>query len=300
MAVLALWPTALEVMRALRDHYGPAMDQTAVQCGLPIPECHSWLLPAIIFEPENVTVEKLRVRAAYSSPLLIEQRLEQAVDQGFMIQVENNEYHLTELGEVAAKSVLSTGYAKLMELKPLPLEQLEHLACLLKELVKSCLESPEPPGKWCIRYSRKLDLGHNAQVMVRIDQYLSDLAAYRDDSHLAAWQSFMNQGYAWEAFTFLCNAESMNLDELCQKLKHRGYSRSDYQKALEELIKPGWVEYSPGGYMATKQGLQIRRIAEERTDQYFYDAWSILNETQIGELQTMLVSLRDHLLIHDG
>jgi hypothetical protein len=95
-------------------------------------------------------------------------------------------YRLSESGKRGAECVLDAAYKKMAMLQPLPSAELERLAGLLRRLVMSCLEAPEPPGKWCITHSRKTDPGDQASGLVRVDQFLSDLAAYRDDAHLAA------------------------------------------------------------------------------------------------------------------
>jgi DNA-binding MarR family transcriptional regulator len=180
-------------------------------------------------------------------------------------------------------------------LQPMPSTDLERLASLLHRLVKSCLTTPEPPGKWCIIHSRRNDPGDNASVVVQIDQYLSDLAAYRDDVHLAAWQSHSVEGHIWEALTYLWRGEATTLEGLYQKLERRGYSQEEYKQALEGLIRRGWVKDEAGKYRVTPLGQEVRQAVEEVTDRYFYGAWTCLSLKEIEELQTLLIHMRDGL-----
>jgi len=204
-------------------------------------------------------------------------------------------YSLTELGRWAAERLIEAGYAQMATLQPLPEEALEHLADLLMRLVQSCLAAPEPPEKECLRLSRRMDPGAEACGVIRIDQYLSDLAAYRDDAHLAAWRPHAVEGPAWEAFTYLWRGEAATLDDLCQKLKHRGFTREDYQCALAALLERGWVAESAGAYRVTEVGNEIRQAAEETTDRYFYAPWACLSAEEVADLQSALVRFRDAL-----
>jgi len=296
MNTIALWPTALEALEALGTHYSPAMDQAAAELGLSEWN-NGWLLPALWFEPEPISATRLRMRSPYTSARLYDERLAKAARQGFLTPVAeaDNEYRLTELGRQAAEHVIGAMYAKLAALQPLSSTELERLASLLHRLVMSCLTAPEPPRKWFILHSRRTDPGDNAKVVVRIDRYGSDLAAYRDDAHLAAWQSHNIEGHIWEAFTYLWRGEATTLDEFFQKLERRGYTRDEYQQALEDLIRRGWAKEEAGKYQVTASGQEIRRAAEETTDRYFYAPWSCLSQEETEDLRTLLIHLHDSL-----
>jgi hypothetical protein len=296
MNTIALWPTALETVQALGTHYDPAMDQAAAESGL----CewwNGWLLPALMFEPEPISATRLRVRSPYTSARLCNERLAKAARQGFLSSVAEaeNEYRLTELGRQAAEHVIGAAHAKMAALQPMSSNDLERLASLLHRLVTSCLTTPEPPGKWCILHSRRTDPGDNASVVARIDQYLSDLAAYRDEAHLAAWQSHNIEGHTWEALTYLWRGDATTLNGLYQELERRGYSRDEYRQALEDLMERCWVSEEAGKYQVTVLGREIRQAAEETTEQYFHAPWSCLSQGETKELRTLLTLLRDGL-----
>jgi DNA-binding MarR family transcriptional regulator len=295
MNTAGLWPIALEALQALGRHYGPEMARAAAELNLP--EWYGWLLPALVLDPELVSAARLRLRSPYTSARWYNERLANAARQGLLALVAGtgNEYRLTESGKRAAERVIGAAYAKMATLQPLPPTELERLADLLLRLVKSCLTAPEPPGKWCIHLSRRTDPGDHAAVVIRIDQYLSDLSAYRDDAHLAAWQPYPIDGHAWEAFTLLWRGEASTLDDLCQRLGRRGYSRDEYRQALEDLIQRGWVAEEAGEYRVTPTGKEIRQTAEETTDRYFYAPWSCLSQEETEDLRTLLIRLRDAL-----
>ncbi|KPL82071.1 hypothetical protein SE15_13245 [Thermanaerothrix daxensis] len=295
MQAIRLWPTALEALRALGRQYTPEMNRVAAE--LRLPDWHGWLLEAWLFTPEPISAARLRLRSPYTSPQWYNERLAAAAGQGFLAEVPGTPqaYSLTELGRWAAERLVEAGYAQMTTLQPLPEEALEHLADLLMRLVRSCLAAPEPPEKECLRLSRRMDPGAEACGVIRIDQYLSDLAAYRDDAHLAAWRPHAVEGPAWEAFTYLWRGEAATLDDLCQKLKHRGFTREDYQCALAALLERGWVAESAGAYRVTEVGNEIRQAAEETTDRYFYAPWACLSAEEVADLQSALVRFRDAL-----
>jgi len=295
MNTVDLWSLALEANQALGKHYSSAMDQTAAE--LKLSEWYGWLLPALLIEPESISATRFRVRNPYTSARLYTERLAKAAKQGFLTPIAEtkNEYHLTELGRQAAERVFGAAYAKMTLLHPMPSNDLERLASLLQRLVKACLTTPEPPGKWCIIQSRRIDPGDDASVVVRIDQYLSDLAAFRDDAHLSAWQSYSIEGHIWEAFTYLWRGEATTLDGLFHKLERRGHSQDEYKRALENLIMRGWINEEAGEYRVTHLGQEVRQAVEEATDHYFYGPWSCLSQEETEEFQTLLMLLRDGL-----
>jgi hypothetical protein len=290
-----LWPLALQALQALGLYYGPAMDDAAAGFGLPSPEWYGWLLPALILEPEPISTAALSVRAAYTAPGIIDERLVTAAAQGFLTPVSETEYRLTEPARVVARGVIDAAYATMAALEPIPPDELERLAALLGRLVESSLAAPEPPGRWCITWSRRSDPGGATPLVQRIDQYLSDLGAYRDDAHLAAWQPLTVDGRAWETLTVIWRGDAATLDDLAQKLSRHGYSRAEYGEAVDDLVARRWLTEAAGAYRVTSAGHDVRQAAEDLTDDYFYAPWSCLDEDELAQLQDLLISFRDAL-----
>lgn len=291
-----MWPLALQALQALSSHYVPVIQQTAAQ--LKLPEwCTGILLPALSFDPEPVTAEKMRKRGAYTAESLYSQRLSEAARQELLQETEHGagEYRLTARGREAAESILQAANECMSRLQPLPEEELDQLAALLNRVVQACLKAPSPPGKWCIELACRVNTGISPHLLVRIDHYLSDLSAYRDDAHLAAWQPHGCSGQAWEAFTLLWRGEARTLDELFSKLERRGFSREEYRQALDDLIQRGWLQAEGEQYVLTPRGEQIRQAAEEQTDAYFHAPWDCLSENELEALGSLLTRLREKL-----
>jgi hypothetical protein len=191
--------------------------------------------------------------------------------------------------------LIETAYAAMAPLQPLPHADLERLAHLLQRLVEAAVAAPEPPGKWCLRMARHYDPGPDAAVMERLDQYLSDLAAYRDDSHLAAWRPYGVSGQAWEAFSLLWRGKVKTLDELCDKLARRGFDREEYAATLQHLVNREWIVRDGEEYTLTGRGRTLRETVEGMTDCYFYEPWRCLIEAEVDEFRDLLPRLRDAL-----
>ena len=167
-------------------------------------------------------------------------------------------------------------------------------ACMVRPQVEASHAAPEPPGKWSFRLSRRIDPGQATPVLVWIDQYLSDLNAYRDDAHLAAWRPYNISGATWEAFTRLWRG-ARTLDDVCEQLAFRGHARTAYAAALIELVVRGWLEADSDGYRVTAAGLAVRQEAEAATDRYFYAPWRCLSDSETDELRALLAGVRDGL-----
>jgi hypothetical protein len=298
MSTSDLWPLALEAWEALGAVYGPAMARAAAEeAGLPAGVYFGWFLPALGLDPEPISAQHLAAWAPYTAPALNESRFEANVRLGLLRRGAAGEYYLTEAGRAATKCIIAAAYAAMAALQPLPAADSARLADLLRCLVAASLAAAEPPGKWRLRLSRRTDPGESAPILARIDQYLTDLNAYRDDAHLAAWQPYGVSGPAWEAFTLFWRDEATSLDELTDKLARRGHTREVYSQAAQELIGRGWVVEAADGYAVTEAGRVLRQEAEDTTDRYFYTAWACLDAREVGELRELLTRLRVGLCI---
>ncbi len=294
MSQANLWAVAIEALRALNNQYLPAIETEEINQGI---EPGGWgtLLAASSFEPDVITAARLRVRNPYTAPNVYEGRLAGLANAGLLDSNGFGEYWLSQRGKEAVAKILTAAYERMSGLQPLFLADLEKLAALLERLVKACLEAPEPPGKWCLGYSRKMDPGEKAHPVVRIDQYLSDLDAYRDDAHLAAWQIYGFTAPAWEALTLLWHDQGDRLDTLFDSLARRGYPIDTYVQALEELLQRGLLREEGEIYSLTQMGLDLRQRAEDATDHAFFAPWECLSKTEQARLRDLLTRFQHAL-----
>jgi hypothetical protein len=255
-------------------------------------ESPGWFLAqAREFDPEALTVQKLRVRDVYASERIVQALLEIMASEKWF-DVRGAEYHLTDAG----RELLNRTRERTLELftpfQPMSAQEIERLELLLRRIIETSLTCPEPPGTWSLRYSRRRAPDVNAPMILKLFYHFSDLNAYRDDAHMAAFQPHHIQGYEWEAFSFICDGAS-TADEIYEQLAHRGYSRHDYAAVLDELAKRGWLAAQNGGFIPSERGRTLRAKAEQLTDDYFYAAWSCLDDGEFDELCLLLVKLND-------
>jgi hypothetical protein len=279
-----LWPMILEALMALGAHYVPAMEVAAENAGV---ERGVWglLLTALTFEPQPVSNAKLQVRVPYQD---YAKSLADAAEQGFFSLVREGEYRLTDLGRSVGNEIILAAYARMGNYEPLSASQLNYLSVLLRRLVVASHTSPEPPGKWSLTHARRIDPGENAPLLIQVDQHLSDLAAYRDDAHLAAWQPLGFDGPTWETLTLLWRGEVDNLADLAERLCHRRFPREVYATALDKLDEQGLIEVDSGKWKLTPAGEELRQNAESATDAYFYAPWDCLESEDLEALENLL------------
>ena len=288
-----LWNLTLEALAAIRAHYEPVAERIAAESGL---DGWTWslLLGALIFEPETTTLARVQVRGPYTAADAYLSRLAAAAQKGYLAEARPGEYRLTEAGRVEAHRFVEELRAAMVEPDPLPEADSERLINLLDRLVQASLNTPSPPGTWCINLSHKL-MPAVSPPLPYIEQAISCLASYRDDAHLAAWQPSGLSAMALEALTFLWRGEADSLDALCERLAHRGHPPHVYAKALAELRERGFIEGPDSAPQVTEAGRAFRDQVEADTDRYFFAPWFCLDDAEKAEVADLLTRLRDGL-----
>jgi DNA-binding MarR family transcriptional regulator len=262
-------------------------------------ESPSWfLVQAAEFDPEPLTVAKLRVRDVYGSERLVQAILELLVSEQWLDRTDSDTYPLTTTGRAVIARILERRHALNAALEPIPTAAIAQLEQLLGRVIQTSMASPTPPGAWCLAHSRNRAPGRAAAPLAHITQYFSDFNAFRDDAHMAAFQAQGIRGYVWEAFSYICTGAIRTLDTLHDQLAHRGYTRSEHAGALDELTKRGWLRHDGerSGYEVTEIGRAVRAQAERLTDVYFYAPWSCLAEDELETVSALLIQLRDGAL----
>jgi hypothetical protein len=261
-------------------------------------ESPGWfLIQAAEFDPEPLTVGNLRVRDVYASERIVQALLELMASEEWLDRSAHDAYSLTAKGRGALERRIQRQRKLTAGLAPLPAGDLDRIATLLGRLIDASLATPSPPGNWCVAHSRQRAPAHDAPALVRIAQYFSDFNAFRDDAHMAAWQSLQLDGYVWEAFALVCDGEADSAATLFEQLAYRGYSSDEYAAALETLTRHKWLEpaATAGAYRVTADGRAARALVERLTDNYFYAPWSCLAEVQIAELRALLLRFTEQL-----
>lgn len=289
----ALWRLARQTAAAITPVYQPAFEQFQTTRHV-----DGWtvglLMAALSFEPQPISPALLSIRGPYTAAEAYLNKLEAAARANFLVEVDPGKYHLTAHGRLDIQNLMDQGRTLMAEFDPLPQDESRRLAKLLDQLVRACLEEPSPPGKWCVRHAWKL-MPLFEPPLPYSEQALSCLSAYRDDAHLAAWQSSGLSAVALEALTYIWREEAHSLDALDQKLSYRGHPSSVYANALIQLRKMELIAGADHSLRLTAHGRAIRDQIEKTTEDFFFRSWSVLNEDQKTELADLLLKLRDRL-----
>lgn len=246
------------------------------------------------FAPDPLTPENFIERGPYANPKRFKEQMDASVERGWLEPVEDGGYKLTESGKQLAKRFFALGNEWFGSLPALSEEDTTRIADLLAKLVKKAYQLPEPTRKPTLEIGIRLDPGPDAAPMLRVRRHLTDLAYYRDDVHMAAWQPNGADGKVWETLTYAWREEASTAAELAEQLsQYRDYNEADYTAAFEEMATRGWVTVKNGKYLITDQGKKLRQKAEDDTDQYFYAPFETLTEEEIEELKSLLEKLAE-------
>lgn len=269
--------------------FDPVIKQIAADSKLNL---RDWmlLLAAFTFEPDNTTASHLLVRDPYTSSDQYLSRLEGAAEKEYLDRVSEGSFRLSDKGREAVQEFIKVARDAMVSADLLPDQEAFTLAELLQLLVEKCLDTPPPPNTWSITLSNKL-MPAIDPPMPFIEQAISCLSAYRDDSHLASWQSSGLSATALESMTLFWREQVNNLEELSEKLSFRGHPDTVYMDALSELRNRSYLSgYSTALYL-TEAGNSFRDQVEAKTDQYFFAPWSCLSETEKSTLAKILEQL---------
>jgi len=295
MALTDLWPTALQAALALKKHFYPILLKGGAQVGVAGDSLYP-LLMGLFFHPQPVSAAALRYRDPYMAASLLDRQLAELAAGGLFEPIGNGEYRLTTKGYEAVRGTLDAAEGLIANLpEPLPHDDLERLAGLLRRVIESSLAAPEPPEKQSLQRSRRLAPPEDTPPLLRISQYVDDLEAYRDHSHLAAWQHHGVGAHAWEILTFLWRGRISSVEEVAQKLGYRGHTAQEGAEAVRELVERGWAEETDRACRVTDEGRRVRDEAAKRTNDLFYAPWSCLDAAELEDTEALLVRLRDRL-----
>jgi hypothetical protein len=211
-----------------------------------------------------------------------------------MIEGSPGEYRLTAIGRARIEDLFREARENMARADPLPLADSERLASQLGLLVQASLNTPPPPDTWSIRHAYRL-MPPAHPPLPYTEQAISCLQGYRDDAHLAAWQSTGLTATAMETLTLLWRVEVDSLETICQRLARRGHAPQVYSRALEDLRERRFIEGPDSAPRVTPAGRYFREGVEDETDRYFFTPWKVLEEEHRQSLGESLARLRDEL-----
>jgi hypothetical protein len=116
-------------------------------------EAPAWfLVQALEFEPEPISVEKLRVRDIYASERIVFSLLELMASEKWLEPVGEGEYVLAPAGRAIQDDLIQRRTAALAKVDvPLETAELTRLESLLNRIIIASLVCDDPPGSWSLR-----------------------------------------------------------------------------------------------------------------------------------------------------
>ncbi|CAG0929896.1 hypothetical protein TFLX_01469 [Thermoflexales bacterium] len=291
-----IWPLCGEASQAIYTATRPFVNPIINETGLTQPRVVHTLLLARAVEPAPISPERIWRRYPYGTQAGWVQPMVTLAERQLLEAAGDGTYRLSPGGRAITTRILKEFYAGLTGIEKsigtvYPAADVDRLRALLDQIVTAGLKAPIDLAG--LTDSHGLAPHGEATALVRIDQALDDLNAFRDDAHLAAWRPLGVTGQAWELFTFLWRGEVKNVEEMTEKAAARGHTREIYQSALGDLIGRGWVHAaSESAFEVTEVGRQIREEAEAATDRNFYTPWLVLSETDRNDMRDLLARLK--------
>jgi len=250
---------------------------------------------------DTFSIEDFQKRDPFTNPEQFERLFARFDVKGWITPMPDEQYQVTEKTRGWARTIIQAGDAQLAKLESFTDIDLERLVVLLKQIVTENETAPEPPEKWAI-FKRFRVANETSPLLVRTREYMMDLFAYRDDSHLSAARPHFGQaGIVWSVLGSVWNKDAANAGQMVEAMASRGYDVADYDVAIQAAMEIGWIETAdtPDKFRPTQKGRKLREQVESLTNEYFYHPWSVLVQSELDELYALLTKLHDQLVVYN-
>ncbi len=287
-----LWLAMSDVERELPPHLAATLDYYVQETDLDV---WTWFtfLRVLAAEPEPATEGSLLEQNPYTNPQRGLAQLRAGAARGYVTETEGA-FRLTAAGRTATQTFADDLRTIMVAVDPLSPADGERLVSLLDRLVQASRQASPPPEPRLLSLSYRL-MPLPVPPLPAIDQLLSCLSAYRDDSHVAAWKPSGLPGPAIEALTLLWRDGTPSLEVLHQQLVRRRHPREVYRQALAELRERGFVSGPDEALVLTAAGSAFRQEVEEATDRFFFAPWACLDAGDRNRLDDLLGRLCEGL-----
>jgi hypothetical protein len=286
------WPLIYSIVQEFWTITEPHIQDAAIRNDFPI-ELYLYSELGL----DRFSIQDFQRRDPYSNIEQFERLFVRLNLKGWIEPMRDGTFKVTEKARETARFLIQAGDVQLSDFAAIPDQDLKRLLDLLKQIVlESCL-APEPPGKWAILKRFRVTDEHYPTIM-QIREYLMDLFAYRDDSHLSASRPYFNDaGIVWIVLGALWKGGAVNAEQMAEKMAFRGYAVEDYEIAIQAALELGWAEPGnrPDKFCLTEEGKKLRVQAEQDTNEYFYAPWSVLTPHELDELYGSLNKLYNGL-----
>ena len=289
------WPRIYSIIREIWDITEPYIEDAMVRNDIPN-ELYLYSELGL----HNFSIKDFQKRDPFSNPEQFERVFVRLNVTGWIEPMSDGSFRVTDKARESVRQVIQAGDARLEDFRSMPDDDLERLANLLRQIVAESKVTREPPEKWAI-FKRFRVADDYSPLIVQIREYMMDLYAYRDDSHLSASRPHFNQaGIVWTVLGSLWKGDAVNARQIAEKMAFRGYESDDYEIAIQAAVELGWAEPADrsGTFRLTQEGKRLREEAEHLTNEYFYTPWSVMLEDEVDELFGLLTKLREELSVY--
>ncbi len=178
--IQSLWGTFAGAMAAVRLAEPTPPPPAILQLQAGQAESPAWfLIQAAEFDPEPLSVARLRVRDIYASECIVTALLEVMAAERWLDR-HGDDYHLRAEGRAVLDRIRANRSRRLSALA-LPDEPLTRLERALRDVIDRSLAAGDPPGTWSLAHSRRRAPADDASTAEKLFQYVADVNAFRDD-----------------------------------------------------------------------------------------------------------------------
>jgi len=290
--LLKFWPLMYSIIQEFWNITEEHIEETAFRNDLPI-ELYFYSELGL----DILSTEDFQKRDPFSNPELFEKNFALLNLKGWIEPLSDGSFRVTEEAREAARQIIRAGDEQLSGFHGMPAGDLERLGILLRQIIAESKVTHGAAEKWAILQRFRVADEHSS-LIAQIREYLLDLYAYRDDSHLSAARPHFNDaGIIWLVLGALWRETAFTAGQMAEQMPFRGYEAEDYEIALQAAVELGWAEEAdrPDTFRLTQQGRQLREQVEHLTNEYFYAPWSVLVQDELDELHNLLTTLRHEL-----
>lgn len=294
-SLIKFWPLIYSTVKELWSITEPHIEDAAIRHDLPL-EFYFYSELGL----EYFSIPDFQKRDPFSNPEQFEKLFARLVVKGWIAALPDGRYQVTQKAREGARQIIQAGDAHLANFETMLDVDLEKLAMLLKKVVNASADAVEPPQKWAI-IKRFRVADKDSLWLPQIREFLMDLFAYRDDSHLSASHPhFGRAGIVWSVLGSVWSGDAVTAEQMTEAMAFRGYEVDDYEVAIQAAIEIEWIESAAvfGAFRPTQKGRELREQAERLTNEYFYKPWLIMEADELDEMYDLLTKLRDQLHDH--
>jgi len=289
-----LWPLIYGTLKEFWAITEPHIERAALQNGIPVELYYYSELGLTYF-----SLEDFQKRDPYTNPERFENAFATLEFKDWIYPDAGDRYQVSQKARDAVKQIVAIGDTHLKKFASISEIELNQLHGLLKKIIQSCKDAPEPPEKWAI-FTRFSPVDETVSSIVQVREALLSLHAYHDDAHYsAAHPHFGGAGIIWSVLGYLWTGKAVSAEQMAERMAFRGYDEADYEVALQAAVEIGWAEQGdlPNSFRVTDKGRTLREEVERQTDEYFYAPMSVLSDWETDQLRTLLAKLHEMMVL---